>query len=109
MKDLDAMKDNNITIFHAIGKFLYNKRIDPKTKEARQMTSDELLDRGPRGKKPKFYEKHAEILANTLLEDHVLSLYLHENMLNHYNEIDDVSACLDIYSELDGTFSKIEN
>lgn len=45
------------------------------------MTSDELLDRR---KKPKFYENHAEVLANTLLEDHVLSLYLHENMLNHY-------------------------
>ena len=51
------------------------------------MYSDELLERK---KKPKFYEKHAEILANTLLEDHVLSLYLHENMLNHYQDIDDV-------------------
>ena len=29
MKDLESKKDNNITIFHAIGKFLYNKRIDP--------------------------------------------------------------------------------
>ena len=70
------------------------------------MSSDELLGRR---KKPKFYENHAEILANTLLEDHVLSLYLHENMLNHYQEIEDVSDCLNIYSELDGNFSKVEN
>ena len=35
MRDLDSTKDNNISIFHAIGKFLYNKRYDPTKKEAR--------------------------------------------------------------------------
>ena len=72
------------------------------------MTSDEILNPHLHSK-PKFYEKHAEILSNTLLEDHVLSLYLHENMLNHYQDIFDVSNCFDIYSELDGELSKVEN
>lgn len=57
------------------------------------MTSDEIMDPRYRSK-PKFYENHAEILQNTLLEDHVLSLYLHENMLNHYQDIDDVCNCM---------------
>jgi len=34
-KEVDNNKDNNLSIFHAIGKFLYNKRIDNTTKEAR--------------------------------------------------------------------------
>ena len=43
-----------------MGKFLYNKRIDPKAKgEPRQMTAKELLS----GKtKPKFYENHKQLL-----------------------------------------------
>ena len=70
------------------------------------MTSQELLGRR---RKPRFYENHADVLANTLLEDHVLSLYLYENMLNHFQDIDDVSNSLDVYSELDGELAKVEN
>ena len=32
---VDNSRDNNLNIFHALGKLLYNKRIDPKEKEAR--------------------------------------------------------------------------
>ena len=47
------------------------------------MTSEEILN--PRLKrKPKFYENHGEVLDKTLLEDHVLSMYLYENSLNFY-------------------------
>ena len=70
------------------------------------MTSEEMLECR---RKPKFYENHAEILSNTLLEDHVLSLYLHENMLNHYQDIFDVADCFDVYSHLDGELAKVEN
>lgn len=72
------------------------------------MTSEEILN--PRLKsKPKFYENHAEVLNKTLLEDHVLSMYLHENSLNYYQDIEDVANCFDVYSELNGEFSKLEN
>lgn len=30
-------KDLQLSIFHALGKFLYNKRIEPKTKEIKQL------------------------------------------------------------------------
>ena len=59
-----------------MGKFLYNKRIDPKTKEVRQMTHKELKSKDGK-KKPRFYQNHAEILRQTLLEDSVMSLYLY--------------------------------
>lgn len=34
-KSIDNSRDNNLSIFHVLGKFLYNKRLDNKTKEAR--------------------------------------------------------------------------
>lgn len=58
---VDNSKDNNLSIFHVLGKFLYNKRWDSKEKEGRKMTYKELTDPRLR-KKPKFYEDHAKLL-----------------------------------------------
>jgi hypothetical protein len=37
----------------------------------------------------------------------VFALYLHENMLSFYNDIDDVAECLDVYSFNDNTMSSL--
>jgi len=67
-------------MFHALGKFLYNKRWDNSIKEGRQMTYKELTN--PRLKsKPKFYENHKKLLDQSHLEPKTMSMYLHENML----------------------------
>eukprot|EP00356_Strombidium_inclinatum_P012586 CAMPEP_0170487526 /NCGR_PEP_ID=MMETSP0208-20121228/6328_1 /TAXON_ID=197538 /ORGANISM="Strombidium inclinatum, Strain S3" /LENGTH=78 /DNA_ID=CAMNT_0010761843 /DNA_START=129 /DNA_END=365 /DNA_ORIENTATION=+ len=58
-KEVDNSRDNSLSIFHALGKFLYNKRIDPKTKDARQMS---FKDMSAFAKKPKFYEDHGKLL-----------------------------------------------
>ncbi len=58
-------------------------------------------------KKPKFYENHENILDQTLLEPHNLTLYLHENMLFHFDNIEDVANCLEVYSEMDSSLTKI--
>ena len=60
------------------------------------------------GQRPKFYEKHTAILNKTLLEDNVMSLYLHENMLNFYGDIEDIANTFEVYSSLDAGKAKIE-
>ena len=82
--ELNSFKDNSLSIFHACGKFLYNKR-EPIQE----------------GMKPRFKYKHQNILDSTLLEPHVLTFYLHQNMLDHFDDIEDVSNCLQVYSEMD--------
>ena len=71
------------------------------------MTYKELIN--PKlAKKPVFYENHAHILNQTLLENSVMSQYLNENMLQFFNDIGDIADCMDVYSEMDGNLSKIE-
>jgi hypothetical protein len=60
------------------------------------------------GQRPKFYEKHSEVLNKTLLEDNVMSLYLHENMLNFYGDVEDIANTFEVYSNLDAAKAKIE-
>jgi hypothetical protein len=96
-----------MNIFHALGKFLYNKRWDSKLKEGRQMTFKEQTSKSLKAR-PKFYCSHSEILRQTLLEDSVLSLYLHENMLSFYGSVEDCANLFEIYSCLDGELSRIE-
>jgi hypothetical protein len=96
-----------MNIFHALGKFLYNKRWDNKLKEGRQMTFKEQTRKELKSR-PRFYANHAEILRQTLLEDSVLSLYLHENMLNFYGDVQDCANLFEVYSHLDGCLSRVE-
>jgi hypothetical protein len=51
IKTTETSKDYGLQIFHALGKFLYNKRIDKCTKKEIQMTAEQLLSIP----KPKFY------------------------------------------------------
>lgn len=37
-----------------------------------------------------------------------MSLYLNQNMLSFYNDVNDIANTYDTYSELDGHFSGIE-
>ena len=99
------MKDNNIFIFRAVGKFLYNKRIDPKGKDPRTMDYKELKSYKS---KPKFYENHEQIIKSTLMEPNQMSLYLNENMLSHYNDIEDVANVLDVYSSVEGPKDRLD-
>ena len=48
--------------------------------------------------RPKFYEDHAKLIQQTLLEPKTIALYLNENMLQFYGDIEDVAECSDIYS-----------
>ena len=47
-------------------------------------------------------------MNKTLLEDNVMSLYLHENMLNFYGDVEDIANTFEVYSDLDAAKAKIE-
>ena len=89
-----------------MGKFLYNKRIDPwdranpRTMEYRDMKKFKV--------KPKFYENHEQIIKSTLMEPNQMSLYLYENMLSHFGDIGDVAETLDVYSAVEGPKERID-
>lgn len=51
--------------------------------------------------KPKLYFKHKDILDQTQIESPNLALYMHENMLDFYSEIEDVANCVEVYSLTD--------
>lgn len=94
---IETSKDFGLLIFHALGKFLYNKRIDVRTKEVGYMTADQLQCIP----KPKFYWNHQEILNKVDTESHTLSLFLEENMYDFFKNIEDMANVLDVYSAND--------
>lgn len=102
---MDNSRDNNIFIFRAIGKFLYNKRWDPRKNESRTMGYSELMSFRS---KPKFYESHQKIIDSTLMEPPQLALYLHENMLTHFHDINDVADAVETYSTLEGPVDRLD-
>jgi hypothetical protein len=57
--------------------------------------------------RPKLYFKHQDILNQTQLDNTMVALYLHENMLNFFNDIDDIADCLDSYSFTDNVTASL--
>ena len=92
-----SSKDFGLSIFHALGKFLYNKRIDPSNGKARMMNSKEMKAKP----KPRSYINHQKILNQVETENHVFSLFLEENMYDFYEDIEDMAKVLDVYSDND--------
>lgn len=68
----------------------------------KEMTSSRLKS------KPKFYENHAKLLQQSMLEPTSMSLYLHENMLGFYDNVNDIANCFEVYSALDGGKARVE-
>lgn len=94
-------RDQSISMFHAFGRFLYNKRIHPKYKRPEQLPYDIMK------KNPKYYYKHIDILEQAPCEKSSVSLYLHQNMLNFFNDIGEVADCLEVYSDCDNAQSQL--
>lgn len=90
-------KDFCLKIFHAAGKFLYNKRVDPLTNKARIMTSKELMS----NPKPISYINHEDILNEVNTESNFFTLLLKENMYDLFEDIEDISKVLEVYSDND--------
>lgn len=95
-------KDYGLSIFHAIGKFLYNKRKVSSKQEPVRLTYLEMKKK-PR---PKFYENHLNILNKVQTESSTFSLFLYENMLDHFGDISDWAKVLEAYSLNDSLLNR---
>lgn len=88
-------KDFGLNLFHALGKFLYNKRINPKTGKEERMTSHQLKTIKP---KPKCYVRHLDVLQQVRTDNTTFSLFLYENVPSFYKDIEDMAKVLEVYS-----------
>lgn len=59
-------------------------------------------------RKPKSYINHNEILNQVMIEKNRFTLFLHENMLNFYGDIEDIANTLNIFSESDAITNGVE-
>ena len=48
--------------------------------------------------RPKLYFEPLDILNKVQIEKPTFVLYLHENMLNFYNDVDDYANCMEVLS-----------
>ena len=60
-----------------------------------------------KAKKPELYFKHKDILNQIQLDKSSFGLYLHENMLDFFTDIDEIANCLDAYSLSDACESQV--
>ena len=95
-------KDLQLLIFHALGKFLYNKRVHPKTKEVKQLPYQMLADADRR---PKLYYKPSEVIEQSMLEPSLFTLYLHQNVPQFFGDVADLADCLEFMSHQDSVTS----
>mmetsp|Transcript_5345 Transcript_5345/g.4927 ORF Transcript_5345/g.4927 Transcript_5345/m.4927 type:complete len:199 (+) Transcript_5345:819-1415(+) len=103
-EEFKSDKDNMFTIFHALGKFLYNKRVNSSTGEVEQMKAKQL--KNPE-KRPPLYFRHDEVLNQIQVDKPLFALYLHENMVNFFNSVDDIASCLEVFSYTDSITSSL--
>ena len=97
-------KDLQISIFHALGKFLYNKRIHPQTKEIKQLPYKMMQKED---KRPALYYSPADVLQQSQLEPSLFTLYLHQNMPGFFGDIADMADSLDMMSQQDSVVSQL--
>ena len=94
-------KDFGLSIFHAMGKILYNKRIDPVTgKEHKPSFFSPDIMKDPE-QRPPFYANHAHLLSEVRIDPPTFSLFLHENMPGFFSDIEDMANVMDVYSQMD--------
>lgn len=102
---MDTSKDFSLSIFHALGKFLYNKRINPKTGKPEQM--DPKYMKNP-SKRPKLYFDIQEVIfQQSMLEPNTFTLYLHQNLPGFFGDICDLADCLETFSHQDNVESQL--
>ena len=91
-------KDFQLFIFKALGKFLYNKRVD-KEKPGETIAVSKLSEKvKKRSKIPWFGASHWEVLDNVTMERPVFTLYLHENMPDFFSSIEEYADTIETFS-----------
>lgn len=100
-------KDFGLSIFHAMGKILYNKRIDPISGKEQKPTFFSLDTMKDPDQRPPFYANHQNLIDEVRIDPPTFSLFLHENMPNFFSNIEDMANVMDVYSEMDAVCGDI--
>ena len=101
MKEAD---DKFFNFFHMLGKFLYNKRIDPRTGDVRAMNKKELLQKPT----PELYFNPTDLINQLPCTNQMFNEYLIENSHNHFIDLKEFAIALDTFSFTD-TITKFEH
>ena len=99
-------RDNTFSLYHALGKFLHNKRHSDQPSEAAQESLLVLKEQYRRH--PLNMEVPERILAEAQIEFSTLAAFLHENVLDFVDEeaIDDVADILTYLSDADALLGR---
>ncbi len=97
-EDQSRQKDNQFTIFHTIGKFMYNKRLDDQSREPRQFSPEEFAQSDP-----PFYFDPFKLIVQVNCPKDIFCLFLQENYVEFYGEsaIEDVARQAAAFSDYD--------
>jgi len=60
-----------------------------------------------KSKKPDLYFRHKDILNQIQIDKPSFTLYLHENMLDFFTDINEIADCLEVYSLTDSCESSV--
>lgn len=94
---LSEDEDIKLSFFHGLGKFMYNKRIDV-TGKFRAMSYEELWDRENR---PKLSFDPDEVISKCPCEPSFFWLYLYENFIWFYDDIEDLAEAYETFQTAD--------
>jgi hypothetical protein len=96
---LSVMCDERFTIFHTLGKILYNKRIDPETGTPKMLSREKML------LQPKRYFDLRKLLEQARMTYENFNHYLYDNYPDHFRNIKELSSVADTFSLTDRIYS----
>jgi cell cycle checkpoint protein len=96
-----SSRDSGLSLFHALGKFLHNKRVDADVSD--RVASDADLRPALRRRPTASSQPPEATLARASLDGSAVTAFLHENVLQFVDDdaIDDVSVVSSYFSDAD--------
>ncbi|EFA80967.1 hypothetical protein PPL_06202 [Heterostelium album PN500] len=94
-------RDQSISLFHSLGKVLYNKRI-PDTLPKDEWYRDEYL-------REKMESNPEQSFENSHVDGNMFTMFLQENFLSFYSDIEEISDTLGYLSDSDTIASAKSN
>lgn len=93
-KQSESNRDPTLSLFHAVGKIMYNKRLEPP--------------KGHVGKPPLEFSPE-DVINNVHLDASTFVSFLHENYLSFFTDVDDIAHAADYLCESDSMLQFMEH
>jgi hypothetical protein len=98
---ISVLAEQKLTIFHTLGKILYNKRIDPDNIDG----SPKKLGKFQMLKNPKRYFDLKRVLEISITSYEKFNNYVYDNYIDHFRDTRELSKSADIFSLTDSLYS----